>query len=59
MLPDDENKEAETSGKEMLFAILYLNNSDKYRFPELKKRVKTTTFWTRQNTQGVLLRYRV
>ena len=44
MLPDDENKEAETSGKEMLFAILYLNNSDKYRFPELKKRVKTTTF---------------
>ena len=39
-LQEDEKKEAEKSGEEMLCAILYLEKSDKDRFPDLKKRVK-------------------
>ena len=38
-LQEDENKEAENSGEEILCAILYLENSDKARFANLKKRV--------------------
>ena len=36
----DENKETETPGEEMLCAILYLENSDKVIFADLKKRVE-------------------
>ena len=41
-LQEDEKKETEKSGEEMLCAILYLDNSDKARFYDLKKRVKIT-----------------
>ena len=39
-LQEIDNKDAETSGEEMLCAILYLENSDKDRFSDLKKRVE-------------------
>ena len=39
-LQEDEKNEAENSGEEMLCAILYLENSDKSRFDDLKKRVE-------------------
>ena len=38
-LQEDKNKEAEKAGEEMLCAILYLENSDKARFSDLKKRI--------------------
>ena len=39
-LQEDEKKETEKSGDEIICAILYLENSDKARFAELKKRVE-------------------
>ena len=39
-LQEIDNKDADTSGEEMLCAILYLENSDKDRFSDLKKRVE-------------------
>ena len=39
-LQEYEHKEAEKAGEEMLWDILYLENSDKARFAYLKKRVK-------------------
>ena len=39
-LQEDKKKEAEKSGEEMLCAILYLGNSNKARFADLKKCVK-------------------
>ena len=39
-LQEDENKEAEKAGEEMLCAILYMENSDKARFADLKKRIE-------------------
>ena len=39
-LQEDEKKEAEKAGEEMLCTILYLKNSDKARFADLKKRIK-------------------
>ena len=39
-IQEDEKKEAEKSGEEMLCAILYLENSDKDRLADLKKRIK-------------------
>ena len=39
-MSDDDKKEAETVLEEMLCTILYLENSDKDRFDDLKKRVK-------------------
>ena len=39
-LQEDEKKEAEKAGEEMLCAILYLENSDKARFADLKKRIE-------------------
>ena len=39
-LQEDKKKEAEKSGEEMLCAILYLENSDKARFVDLKKRIE-------------------
>ena len=39
-LQEDKKKEAENAGEEMLCAILYLENSDKARFSDLKKRVE-------------------
>ena len=39
-LQDFEKKEAETEGEEMRYTILYLENSDKSRFYDLKKHVK-------------------
>ena len=39
-IQEDKNKESETAGEEMLCAILYLENTDKSRFSDLKKRVK-------------------
>ena len=38
-LQEYENKEAHKAGEEILCAILYLDNSDKSIFDELKKRV--------------------
>ena len=51
-LQEDKKKEAEKVGEEMLCAIIYLENSDKARFADLKKRIKITMCWTRRNTQG-------
>ena len=39
-LQEDEKKEAEKLGEEMLCVILYLDNSDKSRFADLKKLVE-------------------
>ena len=39
-LKDDDKKEVETAGEEMICEILYLENSDKSRFSDLKKRVE-------------------
>ena len=39
-LLDDAKKEAETAGEEMICEILYLENSDKSIFADLKKRIK-------------------
>ena len=39
-LKEDEKKEAGKSVEKMLCAILYLENSDKARFDDLKKRIK-------------------
>ena len=39
-LQEDENKEAEKVVEEILCAILYLDNSDKARFSDLKKHVE-------------------
>ena len=39
-LQEDEKNEAEMSGEEMLCAILYLENSDKASFADLKKRIE-------------------
>ena len=39
-LQEYEKKEAEKSGEEVLCAILYLENSDKAIFSDLKKRVE-------------------
>ena len=39
-LQEDEKKEAEKAGEEMLCTILYLENSDKSRFADLKKRIE-------------------
>ena len=51
----DDNKEAETAGEEMLYAILNLENSDKCRFADLKKcidndYVLNTAEYTRTDT---------
>ena len=39
-LQEDEKKEAENTGEEMICKILYLEKSDKARFADLKKRVE-------------------
>ena len=39
-IKEDGKKEAENLGEEMLCAILYLENSEKVRFSDLKKRVE-------------------
>ena len=39
-LQEDKNKEAENPWEEILCAILYLENSDKSRFGDLKKRIE-------------------
>ena len=39
-IQDYEKKEVEKPGEEMLCAILYIGNSDKARFSDLKKRVE-------------------
>ena len=39
-LQEDEKKEAEKEGEEMLCTILYLKNSDNARFTNLKKRIE-------------------
>ena len=38
-LLDNENKEARKTGKEIICAILYLENYGKARFSDLKKRI--------------------
>ena len=40
LLQENDNKESETAGEKMTCAILYLENSDKSRFDDLKKHVK-------------------
>ena len=42
-LPEDEKKEEENSGEEMLYAIQYLKNSEKSRFSETFKSVMKMT----------------
>ena len=39
-IQEDKKKETEKSGEEMLCAILYLENPDKARFSDLKKRIE-------------------
>ena len=39
-LQEDEKKETEKAGEEMLYVILYLENSDKARLANLKKRIE-------------------
>ena len=39
-LQEGEKKEAEKAGEEMLCGILYLENSDKARFADFKKRIE-------------------
>ena len=39
-LQEDDKNEAENAGEEILCAILYLENSDKARFSDLKNRVE-------------------
>ena len=39
-LQEDDKKETEKAGEEMLCVILYLENSDKARFADLKKRIE-------------------
>ena len=39
-LQEDEKKEEEKAGKEMLYEILYMENSGKARFSDLKKSVE-------------------
>ena len=39
-LQEDKENEAENTGEKMICAILYLENSDKAKFSDLKKRVK-------------------
>ena len=39
-LQEDDKKEAEKAGEEMLCVILYMENSDKARFSDLKKCIK-------------------
>ena len=41
-IQENENKEAEMPGEEMLCTILYLENSDKARFADLKSVLKMT-----------------
>ena len=50
-LQEDEKEETDKSGEEILCAILYLENSDKARFSNFKKRVEMTMCLTRRNTQ--------
>ena len=39
-IQEDENKDTEKAGEEIICVILSLENSDKTRFADLKKRVK-------------------
>ena len=39
IMSEDENKVAYTAGEDMLFAIFYLDVSEKYRFSGLNKRI--------------------
>ena len=39
-LPDNKKKDAKTAGEEMLYAILYLENSYKARFAYLNNHAK-------------------
>ena len=39
-IQEDDKTEAEKTGEEILYAILYLENSDKARFAVLKNRVE-------------------
>ena len=63
-LHEDEKKEAENALEEMLCGILYLENSDKARFDELKKCVKNDYVLNKAeypstvtSAQSLLLRY--
>ena len=44
LLQENEKKEAETAQEEILYVILYVKNSDKARFSDLKKRVENYYF---------------
>ena len=39
-IQEEEKKEAENAGEEMICAILYMDNSEKARFADLKNRVE-------------------
>ena len=44
LLQENEKKEAETAQEEILYVILYVKNSDKARFSDLKKCVENDYF---------------
>ena len=63
-LQEDDKKETENSGEEMVCAILYLESSDKARFYDIKKRVgndyvlnKAEYPRTVTSVQSILLNY--
>ena len=63
-IQEDEKKDAEKSLEEMLCAILYLENSDRARFADLKKRIgndyvlnKAEYPMTVTSVQSLLLNY--
>ena len=65
MLSDNDNEEAETAGEEMIWYILYLENSDKARFSDLNKRVENDYVLNKSEypktitaVQSLLLRYK-
>ena len=65
MLSDNDNKEAETAGEEMIWSILYLENSDKARFSDLNKRVENDYVLNKSEyprtitaVQSLLLKYK-
>ena len=51
-LQEDDKEEADKAGEEIICVILYIENSDKARFSDLKSVLKMTMQRNRQNTQG-------
>ena len=58
-LQEYENKEAEKAVEEFLCAILYLENSQKSRFANLKKRVENDYVLNKVEYPRTVAKYRV